>query len=403
MKILALNIGSSSIKCSVYAFTTLSNAPIDPLWVAHIRWKNGFEKATLKVKHQACAEHVEIVDERSLLPLLKHALHLLTQGKTALLNSFAEIDAIGHRIVYGGKFFHQAVVIDAEVKDTIRSLSELAPLHQSAELDAITLIEELFPGKPQVAVFDTAFHHTLPKPAAIYPGPYEWYKEDIQRFGFHGISFQYCSRRGAELLNRDLKTLKMLICHLGSGASLCAIQGGKSIDTTMGFTPLEGLMMDTRSGSIDPGIILYLLKKKHKTPEEIAHELYQESGLLGISGLSSNMQDMIEMSRAEQPRAVLAIELYLHRLNALIGSMIASLQGLDVLIFTGGIGENASFIREKVCVNFAFLGLQLDLTKNATSSRDVDLSAQDSRVKILLIHTQEGCEIARECLQLLQK
>lgn len=386
MKIFVLNYGSSSIKCFLYDALNL-------LWEAHLEWKNKFDEPSLTIKNSQGTRLSEKIEEMTAKEALKHIMHTLYQGKMAVLTTLNEIDIIGHRIVHGGKFFSQSVRITPDVKEKIRLLSELAPLHNESELDGIEILEELLENVPQIAVFDTAFHHTMPEAAKIYSGPYKWYEEGIQRYGFHGISFQYCSKRCAEILNAPLK---MVICHLGSGASLCAVEGGKSIDTTMGFTPLEGLMMDTRSGSIDPGIILHLLKKKKL--DELTHELYQESGLLGLSGISSDMRDIIEKSLKGNTRAQIALDVYIHRLNALIGSMMASLKGMDALVFTAGIGENAPLIRESVCETFSFLGLKLDKIKNEqVAAEDRVVSTADSKVKVLLIHTQEALEIAREC------
>lgn len=296
-----------------------------------------------------------------------------------------QVDVIGHRIVHGGAIYRQSTLITPQVKEQIQKLLKLAPLHNQADLEGINVCEKLFKDTPQIAVFDTAFHQTLPDFAKIYPGPYSWYEEGIQRFGFHGISFQYCSRRASEMLK---KNAKMVICHLGSGASLCAIKEGKSIDTTMGYTPLEGLMMDTRCGSIDPGILLL------KQDKDLTKQLYEESGLLGISGISSDMRDIIA---SKDPRAKLAFDIYIHRLNSCIGSMIASLQGLDALVFTGGIGENTPLLRKKVCETFSFLNLHLDPAKNE-AGKESNL-AQTNSLPILLIHTREELEIARECLK----
>lgn len=397
MKIFILNSGSSSIKCFLYDFgNELLMKPNCSLWEAHLQWKNDFEKASLTIQNFRGARYSEVVKEKTPELALKYLMKFLFEGELAVIDVLSEIDVVGHRVVHGGAYFKDSVYITAEVKEKIRFFSELSPLHNPAELKVIEIMEHLLKNTPQIAVFDTAFHSTLPKVAQIYPGPYSWYQEGIQRFGFHGISFQYCSRQAAKLLNCSLNSLSMVICHLGSGASLCAIKDGKSIDTTMGFTPLEGLMMDTRSGSIDPGIIMHLLKKM--TPEEILHILYNESGLLGVSGISSDMYDIIQASLNNNPRATMAFDIYIHRLNALMGAMIATLKGIDTLVFTAGIGENAPLVREKVCDNFCFLGLKLDKSKNEQiSMEDRELSASNSRIKVLIIHTQEAFQIACEC------
>lgn len=389
MKILVLNCGSSSIKSSLYDLKNTST----PLWEARIQWKNTFDHPRLFIKRANGIEHSQVVKEKNHKAALKQLIPLLYRGPFAVLKSLDEVEAIGHRIVHGGSIFKKSTLITSVVKKKLQSLSKLAPLHNRFELEAVTILETLFKKTPQIAVFDTAFHTTLPNAAKIYPGPYKWVQEGIVRYGFHGTSFAYCIERASTF---NLHKGKTVICHLGSGASLCAVQDGKSIDTTMGFTPLDGLMMDTRSGSIDPGILLYLLKKK--TAAQISQELNYKSGLLGIFGKSSDMKDVIDASRKKNPRALLALELYVHRLNACIGSMIASLKGLDTLIFTAGIGENAPLIREMVSDNFAFLGLKLDKKKNQINSQeDRILSTKESKIKVVVIHTKEELKIAYEC------
>jgi len=296
------------------------------------------------------------------------------------------IDAIGHRIVHGGKEFTQSVLITDEVLKKLKKLCDLAPLHMELELEGIKKLQKVYRKAKHVAVFDTAFHRTLPEKAKVFPGPYSWFEEGIERFGFHGMSFQYCAKKAVEILGKDGK---MVICHLGSGASLCSVKEGKSIDTTMGMTPLDGLMMDTRSGSLDPGVLLYLLEKKMSL-KELTKVLYEGSGLLGVSGISGDMREILAKKDSEK-RAGLAWDVYLHRLCSCIGSMMTSLQGMDALVFTGGIGENAALLRKCVCEHFGFLGVKLDETKE-----DGVLSAPDSKISVLLIHTNEELEIARE-------
>lgn len=373
MKILVINCGSSSVKCCLYDFENLPKQAIAPLWEGRLDWKN-----TQEVQAEALENLI----------------------RSAPLSSLDEIDVVGHRIVHGGNAYKESVFIDAKVKETIRLLSELAPLHNLADLEGIEVLEKLLKGKPQVAVFDTAFHHTLPLKASVYPGPYSWFENGIRRYGFHGISFQYCSKRAAEISGRDLRSLKMVICHLGSGASLCAVLNGKSIDTTMGFTPLEGLMMDTRCGTIDPGILLYLAKQG-ESAEALAQELYEESGLLGLSGISSDMRDIIAQSD-KNPRAELALDVYIHRLCAMIAAMATSLHGMDALVFTAGIGENAPLLRRRVCESLSFLGVKIDEKINGNPpENDCALSSKSSKVQVLLVHTQEAFEIARECWKII--
>ncbi len=344
VKILILNRGSSSLKCSLFDFPKL-------LFEEEVTWEN--------------------IRKKTPLPLKK--LKNIT------------LDVIGHRIVHGGTFI-KSRVIDKGVKEKIKAFSKFAPLHNLAELELIEKMEKNFPKALQIAVFDTAFHHTLPQKAIIYGGPYSWYEQGIRRYGFHGISFQYCARKAKEILP---KKAKIVICHLGSGASLCAIKNGKSIDTTMGFTPLEGLIMDTRCGSIDPGILLYLKDKN------LMKTLYDHSGLLGLSGKTS---DMKELESLKDPRSLLALEIYLHQLCKQLGAMVASLQGVDGLAFTGGIGENSPYIRQRVCDNFSFLGIEIDKKKN--EKKEEILSTKNSKITVLVIPTQEALEIANECNQL---
>jgi len=361
MKVLVLNSGSSSLKCCIYDLSKAPDQLVVPIWEDKIEWNNVKESGSIK-------------------------------NELASILSDKKIDCIGHRIVHGGKKYQASTLINEGVKNEIRNLAELAPLHNLADLEGIEVLGQLFPGIPQIAVFDTAFHRTLPLHAAIYPGPYQWYEEGIQRYGFHGISYQYCSRRANTLLGSTVSN--MVISHLGSGASLCAIKNGESIDTTMGFTPLEGLMMDTRSGTVDPGILLYLSKKK--TPEALSKELYEESGLLGLSGISSDMRDILKQTSKGNDRAQLAIDVYVHRLATMIGSMVVSLGGLDTLVFTAGIGENSTYIRDQVCARLSFFGVHLSKDPTSTTE-DLVISSSNSKVKVLLIHTQEAFEIAREC------
>lgn len=398
MNIFVLNRGSSSIKCYLYRLDGPCQDPVNPLWEGRIQWKNKFEAPTLSIINGRGAHYQEAMEAQYADEALKRLMQFLVEGETAPLKRLEEIDVIGHRVVHGGHWFSKSTVVTSEVLEKIGYLADLAPLHNLPELEGIKILEKLLPNRPQVAVFDTAFHHTLPPAAYLYPVPYRWYEEGIRRYGFHGISFQYCIKRAQALVQAS----RVVICHLGSGASLCAVKDGKSIDTTMGFTPLEGLMMDTRSGSIDPGIILYLLERRKRSVADIVEELYNRSGLLGVSGLSSDMRDIIEKSK-EGGRAELALDLYLHRLTALIGSMAASLKGLDALIFTGGIGENATLIRQRVCESFAFLGVKIDTRLNeGAHQEDAILSTLDSQVQVLMIHTQEAFEIASECYRVME-
>jgi acetate kinase len=265
------------------------------------------------------------------------------------------------------------------------------------------IIEKLLGAVPQVAVFDTGFHRQMPPPAAVYPGPYEWFESGIRRYGFHGVNHQYCAARAAELMRRDLASLKLVTCHLGNGCSLAAISEGRSVDTTMGFTPLEGLMMGTRSCSVDPGILTYLMRQGRLQAHEIDEMLNQKSGLLGISGISGDMREILAAMKQGNPRARLAFDIYTHRLQAGIGAMVAVLGGIDALVFTAGVGENSPEVRSAACGKLGFLGLKLDEAANAQTSTDEDVGAPDSQVRILVIRAQEDWAIAGECWKLTRR
>src|SRR5262249_27238384 len=312
----------------------------------------------------------------------------------------SEIEVVGHRIVNGGQEYEEATVITPDVKAAIQRMSLVAPLHNRAELEGIDLIEKRLGSVLQVAVFDTGFHRHMPQPAVVYAGPYEWLAQGIRRYGFHGINHQYCAERAAELLGRNLDALKLVTCHLGNGCSLAAIRNGRSVDTTMGFTPLEGLMMGTRSGSLDPGILTYLLRQGQSTAEQLDELLNTKSGLLGISGMSSDMRQIVAAMRDGHARAKLAFDIFVHRLRSSMGAMIAVLGGIDALVFTAGIGENSPEVRAAACEQFGFLGVRLDPAKNAQSPADQEISRSDSAVRILIVRAQEDWAVARECRRL---
>jgi acetate kinase len=309
-----------------------------------------------------------------------------------------EIDIVGHRVVHGGSQYRQATWVTPQVCEAIAGQEEFAPAHNRFELEAIRRMGELLgPRVRQVAVFDTGFHSTLEPPAYVYPGPYEWLNRGVRRFGFHGISFQYAARRASQLLDRE--NARLLMCHLGNGASLAAVRGMKCLDTTMGFTPLEGLMMGSRSGSVDPGILIYLLRRG-SSAGDLDRILNQESGLNGVSGLSGDMREIQAAAAGGDPRAKLAFEIYIHRLCREAGGMIAVLGGLDAIVFTGGVGENSPTVREALCSQLAFLGVDLDPDKNAHPHPDQDVASDGSAVRVLVVHAEEEWEIARECFAL---
>jgi acetate kinase len=396
MKILVLNSGSSSQKSCVYDIGHAPPAnPSDPVWEGKIEWKDG--AAEIRLRNSQGAAIKESLNIASHAAATGRLLEMLSSGKVPAVAANSEIDVVGHRIVNGGREYTEPTLITSEVKSAISRMSALAPLHNRAELEGIELVEKKLGTVRQVAVFDTGFHAKLPDAAAVYPGPYEWFEQGIRRFGFHGINHQYCAGRAAQLLGQDLRELKLVTCHLGNGCSLAAIRGGKSIDTTMGFTPLEGLMMGTRSGSIDPGLVTYLIRQGRYTAHQLDEALNKKSGLLGISGISGDMREVEGAIRKGHARAKLAFDIFVHRLSAGIGAMIAVLGGIDALIFSAGIGENSSEVRSAACSNFEYLRLKLAPEKNRHYSEDGDIATADSAVRVLVIHAQEDWAIARDC------
>jgi acetate kinase len=399
MKILVLNSGSSSQKSCLYALDApLPDSPPTPLWEGKVEWQGN--RAVLEVRNSAGTTHKDEITIGARSEATARLLDALTSGKTRVLGHKSEISAVGHRIVNGGSEYSQPTLITPQVKASIQRMAVFAPLHNRVELEGIGLIEKQFGAVLQIAVFDTGFHSHLPEAAAVYPGPYEWVAQGIRRYGFHGINHQYCAGRTAQLLQKNLSELKLITCHLGNGCSLAAIQKGQSIDTTMGFTPLEGLMMGTRSGSIDPGILTYLLREHHLTGEKLDELLNTKSGLLGISGISGDMRQIVSAMKEGNARAKLAFDIFVHRLQAGIGAMIAALGGLEVLVFTAGIGENSPEVREMACAHFRFMGLTLDPLKNASPYLDQEISGPGSTVRVLVLRAQEDWAIARECWKL---
>ncbi|MBD2562694.1 MULTISPECIES: acetate kinase [Nostoc] len=405
MKILVLNAGSSSQKSCLYkiADEALPTQAPQPLWEGKINWTQERGVAEIEVKTGKGATLQESISGDSPQAHLTYMLHTLSYGTTKVIDQLSEIDVVGHRIVHGGQDYRDTVIITEDVKNAITRLSNLAPAHNPAALSGIEGIEKTLGDVPQVAVFDTGFHATLPDAAAIYPGPYEWVEEGIRRYGFHGISHQYCSQRAAQILGQDVASGRLIICHLGNGCSLAAIKNGRSIDTTMGFTPLEGLMMGSRSGSVDPGILIYLLRYCNYSVERLDHILNKASGLKGISGVSSDMRELRAAIAQGNSRAQLAWDIYVHRLRSSMGAMLTSLGGLDALVFTAGVGEHSPEIRQAACEAFGFLGLKIDFEKNQQQPVDEDISTPDSAVRVLVIHTQEDWAIAKQCWQLLKQ
>ncbi|MGB8476554.1 MAG: acetate kinase [Candidatus Acidiferrum sp.] len=402
MKVLVLNSGSSSQKSRLYELgAALPDSPPAPLWEAKIEWRD--DVTSLEVRTSSGKTLKRELKHKSRANAIDQLLQTLDSGETKVLSKLSEIDIIGHRVVNGGRDYTKPTRITPDVTAAIEKMAVFAPLHNRAELEGIAQIEKLCGPVPQVAVFDTGFHATLPDAAAVYPGPYDWVQRGIRKFGFHGINHQYCAGRAAQLLGKNIADLKLVTCHLGNGCSLAAIRGGVSIDTTMGFTPLDGLMMGTRSGSVDPGILTYLLRHDRLDAKTLDDMLNTKSGLLGISGLSSDMREIVAATLEGNARAKLAFAIFVHRLRSGIASMAAALNGFDALVFTAGIGENSPEVRAAACANLAFLGVAVDPAKNSSSPLEVDISTPASAVRILIIAAQEDWAIARECWKLSSK
>ena len=403
MNILVLNAGSSSQKAALYRLgNALPAEPPRPVWEAHAEWsERSAVKLVVTTTAGARMEREYAADSRQ--ALVAELLPALWSGAARVVGGPDEIAAAGHRVVHGGADYTGSVVITPEVTEAIRRLAEFAPQHNPENLAGIEAVERALPGAPQVAVFDTAFHARLPLAAAVYPGPYAWYERGIRRYGFHGISHQYCAERAAKLLRRDLVGLRLVTAHLGNGCSLAAIRDGRSVDTTMGFTPLDGLMMGTRPGSLDPGILTYLQRADGATADQLDATLNHDSGLRGISGRSGDMRDILAARAGGDGRAALAFEMYVHRLRGGIAAMLAALGGADALVFAGGVGEHAAEVRAETCAAFAFLDLRLDATRNAESPADALISAADSSMRVLIVRTREDWVIARDCWRLLHE
>src|SRR5579871_641347 len=344
MKILVLNSGSSSQKACIFEIE--DSPPVHPpacLWEGRIEW-NG-QTAAISVRNGSGIVEKKELSVTSRERVVRYLLSKSWSGNSQIIASPSEIDAVGHRVVHGGPHFADPVVITPEVHQAIASASAFAPLHINAELEGVRIVEDLLGAVPQVAVFDTGFHRQMPLSASIYPGPYEWFESGIRRYGFHGINHRYCAERAAQLLGKDKEGLKVVTCHLGNGCSVAAVDGMRSVDTTMGFTPLDGLMMGTRCGSVDPGILIFLMRQGQSDANEIDATLNHKSGLLGISGISGDMRDILRARERGHERAKLAFDTYVHRLRAAIAAMAAAMGGMDVLVFTAGVGENSAEVR----------------------------------------------------------
>lgn len=396
MNVLVINCGSSSLKFqlidseseSVLAKGLCERIGIDGRLVYQ---RAGGEK---EVTEETMPTHTEAV---------KMVLEALINPKTGAIVSLDEISAVGHRVVHGGEAFTESTLINEEVIAAIENVSELAPLHNPANLIGIAACQELMPGVPMAAVFDTAFHQTMPKEAYMYGIPYKYYEQyKVRKYGFHGTSHSYVSKRAAELLGKPYDSLKTIVCHLGNGASVCAVKNGKSVDTSMGLTPLEGLVMGTRSGDVDPSVLEYIAEKENFDIHQVLNVLNKESGVYGVSGVSSDFRDIEAAAEAGDERADLAQELFCYRVIHYIGAYAAAMNGVDAICFTAGLGENSGMIREKICANLGYLGVELNPEENKKRGEDLIISTENSKVKVLAVPTNEELAIARETVALLK-
>ena len=398
MKILVLNCGSSSIRYKLYNMD--DHSVMAAGGAERIGLDGAFVKVTMpdgekkKIMHDM-PDHKEGVN---------FVFSLLTDPEIGAIKSLDEIDAVGHRIVQGGDLFEKSVIVDESVERGIESLCDLAPVHNAGHLKGIRAVDKLMPDVPQVCVFDNAFHSTMPDYAYLYAVPYELYeKYHVRRYGFHGTSHRYVSQRVCEFLGRDISTQRIITCHIGNGASVTAVKFGKCVDTSMGLTPLAGVMMGSRSGDIDASAVTYIMEKLGLQPQEMAEYLNKQSGVLGISGVSSDMREVEAAAADGNSRARLALDMYCYRIKKYIGAYAAAMGGVDIIVWTAGVGENQTDVREDSCKGLEFLGIKIDHEANNTQGKEAVISAPDSKVTVCVIPTDEELMIAKDTMALLQK
>lgn len=391
-KIIAMNAGSSSFKFKLFEMpeeTVIASGIVE-----RIGLKNGLFTLNFNSKQEAF--EAEFKDHAAAVEMM-----LARLLEFNVITSINDIEGSGHRVVHGGEIYDDSVVIDEETIQNILILSELAPLHNPANLMGIEAFRKLLPDVPHIAVFDTSFHQTMPEKSYLYSLPYDYYKEyGIRKYGFHGTSHKYVTTRASEMLGRPLEELRLISCHLGNGASIAAVKGGKSIDTSMGFTPLAGVTMGTRSGNLDPALIPYIMEKTNKSAIEVLEVLNKESGLLGVSGFSSDLRDIELEAHAGNKRAILALEVFGNRIHKYMGSYATAMGGLDAIIFTAGVGENSEIVREQVVSGLEFMGVYFDKSMNKVRGEEVFLNHPYSPVKIIIIPTNEELMIARDVVRL---
>ncbi|CAI3536155.1 Acetate kinase [Clostridium neonatale] len=396
MKVLVINCGSSSLK---YQLIDMSNENVLAQGLVERIGIDGILTQKVEGREKYIVE-TDLKDHKVAIDLV---LNTLVDKANGVINSMDEISAVGHRVVHGGEKYSTSVVINEEVMKNLEDLVSLAPLHNPANIIGIKACMALMPNTSMVAVFDTAFHQTMPQKAFMYPIPYEYYEEDhIRRYGFHGTSHKYVAGKVAEVMGKNIKDIKTITCHLGNGVSVTAVDGGTSVDTTMGFTPLDGIIMGSRSGSIDPAIVTYLMKEKGYSIEEMDEILNKKSGVLGISGVGTDFRDIRSAARENNKRALLTMDLYGYQIKKQIGAYAAAMAGLDAIVFTAGIGEHAPEIRERALIDMEFLGIKIDLKKNDNQDigEGMEISTEDSKVKVFVIPTNEELMIAKETLAL---
>ena len=394
MNVLVINCGSSSLKYQ------LINSDTEDVLAKGLCERIGIDG---RLVYQKAGCDKEITE--AAMPTHKEAIQMvldaLVNDKTGAIKSLSEVNAVGHRIVHGGEKFASSVVITDEVLEAVAQCNDLAPLHNPANLIGINACKELMPGVPMVAVFDTAFHQTMPEKAYLYGLPYEYYENyKVRRYGFHGTSHSFVSKETARFLGMDLENSKIIVCHLGNGASISAVKDGKCVDTSMGLTPLEGLVMGTRSGDIDPAIMEYIAKKENLDIAGVMNVLNKKSGVLGLSGVSSDFRDLEEAAAAGNDRAEKALKAYNYRVVKYIGAYVAAMDGVDVIAFTAGLGENGKSTRKAICDHLSYLGIKIDDEANSIRGKDVVISTPDSKVQVMVIPTNEELAIARETLAL---
>ena len=399
MKILVINSGSSSVKYKL--IDTSDSRTLAEGGVEKIGLPDGF----LKFKRPDGSKQIAELGHIDHKAAIRAILDNLTDAETGCIAGFDEIDAVGHSVVHGGEKFSESVLIDKDVEAKIRECYDIAPLHNPANMTGIEAITALMPDVPQVAVFDTAFHQTMPAKSFMYALPYKYYEEDgVRRYGFHGTSHRYVSQRVCEFLGVDISKQKIVTCHIGNGGSITAVDGGRSVDTSMGLTPVEGLMMGTRVGDVDPGALTFLMTKHGLSASELQTIINKESGVLGVSGLSYDMREIEAAVKAGDPRATLALDMYEQRIIKYVGAYAAEMGGLDIIVFTGGVGENQTGVRENVCKPLAFMGVEVDKAVNdGVRGEEAVISTAASRVKVCVIPTDEELMIARDTEDIVSK